>query len=208
MRVRGYSAHRLDLNRAWVFAALLAANFLTSTCRADDGIWSETLYAGPATNRFALHLFLHGNPDIDGAMVGLASDFKLAKLPWGLTLEGEGQLTQYTLGHNYETVALGVGLRFHNFPWSDRRPASFAIYTGPSYATNPPASGFDFDNRLVGFQRKHLLNYLSIEYAMALSRASPWDITFRAYHRSGVFGVYTPAADEGTMFGFGIRRRW
>lgn len=208
MQVRAFQELRARDHRAWVSAALLSAILVVTVCRADDGSWSATLYAGAATNKFATHIFSAGGFEPDGAMMGVAPDVKLATPGWGFTLEAEGQLTQYVLGHDYQTVALGIGLRFHNFPWSDRLATSLAIYTGPSYATNPPAEGIGFENTPVGFERKHLLNYVSIEYAMAVSRASPWDICFRAYHRSGAFGVYSHGADEGTTLGLGVRRRF
>lgn len=141
-------------------------------------------------------------------MIGVAPDMRLATLGWGFTLEGEGQLTQYVLGHDYESIALGIGLRFHKFPWRERRRTSFAFYTGPSYATNPPAKGIGFGGERVSFERKRFLNYAGFEFAMAVSRTSPWDICFRGYHRSGAWGLYSHGADEGTTIGVGIRRRF
>ncbi len=193
---------------AWIHAALIASLLLATACSADDGPWSATLYAGPATNKFATHLLFNGGYDADGMIIAIAPDVRLAKLGWGLTLEAEGQFDQFTFGHDYQTFALGIGLRFHDFPWRDRWPSSVALYTGPSYATNPPATGIGFHEAVVGFERTHWLNYLGFEYAMALSKTSKWDASFRIFHRSGVFGVYSQGADEGTAIGLGVRRRF
>ena len=181
---------------------------LPNACPAGDSPWSTTLYGGAASNEFASQIFLHGQFKPDGAMIGAAGDLRLATLGWGITFDAENQVTQYFLGHEYTSFALGIGFRFNHFPWTDRLPTSLAIYTGPSYASDPPARGIIEGNTPAAFAQKRLLNYVGIEIAVATARSSPWDICFRAYHRSGAWGLYSEYADEGTTLGLGIRRRF
>ncbi len=104
-------------------------------------------------------------------MAGIAVDRRLWTLRWGLAAEAEVQITQFGFEHRYTTFALGLGLRFHNFPWSADLPTSLSVYTGPSYAIDPPVlEGFTWSNSF--YQCKQLLNYISIELAVALSKTS------------------------------------
>lgn len=170
--------------------------------------WSVTLYGGPSSNSFFGRIFLHGKFDANGAMAGLAGDYRIANLGRGFTFEAELQLAHIWAETNDTIGDFGIGFRFHDFPWSHRLPTSFAVYTGPSYASNPPSVGISDSGAPVHFQRENLLNYVAIEFAVAMSPTSKWDGVIRLYHRSGAFGLYSSAADEGTAFGLGIRRRF
>jgi hypothetical protein len=192
------------------FIGLMAAiPFGAARAIENDQPWSATLYAGPSTNKFLTQIYRDGQFDSDGDAIGLAVDRRLFTLGWGFTFEGEGQVLQ-TSAHSlsYTTFALGLGLRFHNFPWSDRVPTSLAFYTGPSYATSPPASGIGFHNQPVAFARVKYLNYFGIELAVALPDTDNWDGVLRIFHRSGAFGLYSIQADTSTAIGLGLRARF
>lgn len=137
-------------------------------------------------------------------MIALAVDRRLFRLGWGFSVGAEGQITQHFGEHTYNTFALGLGFRFNDFPWSDRLPTSIAVYSGPSYAINPPIELY------VPTRRQHpFLNYLSLEIAVALPHHERhWDGVLRIYHRSGAWGVYSINADEGSMIGLGIRAKF
>jgi hypothetical protein len=158
-----------------------------------DGPWSAALYAGPSTNSFFSRTF-QGHFRINGAMVGLAGDARLFHLGKHFSFEGEAQVTQFGGQHAYTTGALGIGLRYTCFPWS------LALSTGPSYALNPPRQQF--------FHGKALLNYVGAEFAYAIPHSAGWDMALRFYHRSGAWGLYSEDADEGSMIGIGIRKRF
>lgn len=160
--------------------------------------WSVTLYAGVASNRNFTDLLEHGF-SVQNTMIGFSLDRRLVDLGGGVSLSGEGQITQYTLGHNYENVALGIGVEFNRFPW--RWPTTLSIYTGPSYAINPVTTA-------KYFKGKALLNYLGMELAVGLSKTSKWDGVVRIYHRSGMWGIYSLNYDESSVIGIGIRRRF
>lgn len=175
----------------------------TSSANASESKWSVSLYAGPSTNYIFTEV-VAGRFHWADTMVGVAVDRKLAYLGWGWSLKGEAQITQHLLGHTYNTAALGLGLEFNQFPWSESLPTSFAFYTGPSYTTNPP----QLYSRAAWGSKKSLLNYVSAELAFAVPNAPGWDFEVRTFHRSGAWGIYTLDPDESTMIGIGIRRRF
>jgi hypothetical protein len=196
--------------RLCAFIGLMAAVPLGAARAVEnDQPWSATLYAGPSSNKFLTQTLRDGRLDPDGDAIGLALDRRLLTLGWGFTFEGEAQVLQ-TSAHSlsYTTFALGLGLRFHNFPWSDRVPTSLAVYTGPSYATSPPASGIGYHDQPVPFAKVKLLNYIGIELAVALPGTDNWDGVLRFFHRSGAFGLYSIQADTSTAIGLGLRARF
>ncbi|HEY2884098.1 MAG TPA: hypothetical protein VGJ08_02660 [Rhizomicrobium sp.] len=169
----------------------------------DQAKWSLSLYAGPSTNYIFTEV-VAGRFHWADTMVGVALDRNLAYLGWGWSLNGEAQITQHFMGHTYNTAALGLGLEFDHFPWSESVPTSFAFYTGPSYTTNAPQQ---YSRSLWG-SKKALLNYVSVELAFGIPNAANWDVEFRTFHRSGAWGIYTLDADENSMIGIGIRHRF
>lgn len=187
-----------------VAAAALIGVLSASPAWAGDGEtgWSATLYAGPsASNRFSD--IVDGRFRVTGAMVGLAVDRDLFNLGWDTSVAAEGQLTQYMFKNVYTTGALGIGLRFHNFPWSG---ASLGIYSGPSYTPNPPLEPRPGNP---GYHMKQFLNYISIELAAPIpGHEQHWDAVMRIYHRSGAWGVYSINVDEGSMIGVGLRAKF
>ena len=134
-------------------------------------------------------------------MAGLAVDRDLFDLGWDVAMGAEAQLTEFSFGSGFTTMALGLGVRFHRFPWDN---TSLAIYTGPSYALSPPHIPVYHPSS--NYRLKRWLNYISIEFAVALPwDPKHWDGVFRVYHRSGAWGAYSLNIDEGTTIGFGIR---
>lgn len=178
----------------------LAAAFLASGARAADSAWSATLYGGPSSTKFVTQI-LSGDFEVNGGMVGLALDRGLFKLGSGISLAAEVQVTQFFGDYTYGTGAFGMGFRFDEFPWSERWPTSFAIYTGPSYAADAPII---LDPK--PHQDPKFLNYVSLEFAFPVARK--WDAVLRVFHRSGAWGTYSNTADVGSTIGIGIRRRF
>jgi hypothetical protein len=176
------------------------ALFSAGAAQAGNSPWSMTLYAGPSSTAFVTQI-LDGKFDVNGGMVGLAVDRGLFRLGSGISIAGEVQVTDFFGKYAYQTGAIGLGLRFDEFPWSDSFPMSIAVYTGPSYAPNAPII---LDPK--PHQDPKFLNYVSLEFAFQMNR--DWDATLRAYHRSGAWGVYSNTADVGSMIGVGLRRRF
>lgn len=172
----------------------------SGSASAGNSPWSATLYAGPSSTAFVTQI-LDGKFDVNGGMVGFALDRGLFKLGSGISIGAEMQVTDFFGKYAYQTGAIGLGLRFDEFPWSDSLPTSMAIYTGPSYAPNAPLI---FDPQ--PHQDPKFLNFVGIEVAVAMNRN--WDAAFRIYHRSGAWGLYSNTADTGSMIGIGLRRRF
>ena len=191
------------MNRLSLTAACIILVNIPAIVKANESKWAVSLYAGPSTNYIFTEV-VAGRFHWADTMVGLAVDRKLAYLGWGWTLQGEAQITQHFLGHTYNTAALGLGLEFDRFPWSESLPTSFAFYTGPSYTTNAPQQ---YSRAKFG-SKKALLNYVSVELAFGIPNTPNWDVEFRTFHRSGAWGFYTLDADENSMIGIGIRRRF
>jgi|KBSMisStaDraftv2_1062788.scaffolds.fasta_scaffold153308_3 hypothetical protein len=191
------------MNRLMLKAACITLASIPAIANASEPKWSVSLYAGPSTNYIFTEV-VAGRFHWADTMVGLAVDRKLAYLGWGWSLNGEGQITQHFLGHTYNTAALGLGLEFDHFPWSESLPTSFAFYTGPSYTTNAPQQYPRFE----WGSKKALLNYVSVELAIGIPNAPNWDVEIRTFHRSGAWGIYTLDADENSVIGIGIRHRF
>ena len=176
-----------------------------SATAAMAGPWSTTFYAGPETHDDSSQIFLKGQFHPDGTVVGIAVDRDVAELGSGFTLADEGDVTHFITKQDETTVDLGVGVVFHEFPWAT--PTAVALFTGPSWADDPPLIGTGtFHGAPINFARMSLLEYVSAEMAMEVAPA--WSAVLRFHHRSGGFGLFAPNADEGSMFGVGIRRQF
>lgn len=185
---------------------------LASPTAAADRPWSITLYGGPAIYTVFTET-LNGQGRWNSGMVGVAVDRHLAYLGWGWSLMGEAQVQQFFGGGakdffagtgTYSAISLGLGIENHAFPWSRSVPTSFSAYIGPSYAFDPPMA---YSIPSWG-SRKALLNYLGIEFAVAVPPRDDVDVVFRLFHRSGVWGIYTNDAEEVSVLGVGLRYRF
>jgi hypothetical protein len=195
--------------RPWLrsLPVALAAFFLACPVQAADQPWSATLYAGPSTTKFFTQIFVDGQYDANGATIGLALDRRLFRIGGGVTFEAEGQLTQSFGANVYTTVSAALGIRYTHV-YQGRSVWSIAGYTGPSYTNNPPLSGIGFNDQHQRFRGIRLLNYVGVEFAVVLPGSNDWDGVVRFFHRSGAFGLYSIAADEGSTIGIGVRRRF
>lgn len=184
--------------------AVLTA-FVAAPAWAGDGHtgWSTVLYGGIASNSRASDI-VSGNGNLDGGMAGLAVDKSLLNLGWDIHVGAEAEITEYFAGDTYTVGSLGLGLRFGRFPWNN---TSLAIYSGPSYALDPPrVPDYKYGP---SYRMRKFLNYIGIEFAMAIpGHEQHWDAVLRIYHRSGAWGVYSNNVDEGSVLGVGIRARF
>jgi hypothetical protein len=167
---------------------------------------SITLYAGPATTKYFGAVIQSFNYHPTSVMAGVAVDHRFLYLGWGTWLSGEAEGGQYWFGHRDTTYGVGLGLQI-NDPFGFKH-ASFSIYDGPSWDTDPPYISIGYNEKVHPSERRRFLNYVSIEEAIALSRSGNWDGVIRLYHRSGMFGVYSIGDDEGMTLGLGVRYRF
>ena len=174
--------------------------------QASNGPWSVTLYAGPATTKYFGAVFTSGRMQPNAVMVGLAADGRLAYLGDGISFGAEFQVTQYGFGHANTTVSFGIGFQA-NAPFGIEH-TRFSVYDGPSYATDPPHTSIGYHNIIYPAFRDKYENYVTLEYAVALSSESDWDAVIRMFHRSGAWGLYTDGDDDGLAFGVGLKYRF
>ncbi len=195
------------LARSAIISTLLT--FAASEASASASPWSITVYGGPATYTVFTQI-VAGKTRLNGGMLSIAADRRLAYLGWGWNLLGEVQFqqfafgTSYTTGSAYPSIALGLGVEYHHFPWEETLPTAVSIFMGPSYSFGPPQA---YPTAAWG-RRKSLLNYLSFEFAFAVPKLRNWDAVLRVYHRSGVWGIYSLDADECSVVGVGLRYRF
>jgi hypothetical protein len=188
----------------WLAPSVFALVLLSSPAFAGNGDtgWSATFYGGPWTQHVVSDIVSKGDYKVEGALVGLDVDRRIFRLGWGFDFGAEGQVTQNFDGPSFTTFALGIGLRW-NMPTD--LPMSVAVYSGPSYAINPPIEDYYHTDR----KQHKFLNYVGMEFALAVPfDPKHWDVVARIDHRSGVWGVYSDNADEGTVVGVGIRARF
>jgi hypothetical protein len=196
-KMRGYS---------FVLFACLALLASVATATADPETnhqWSATLYIGPSTTKYLGAALQKLNFEPTGVMAGLAVDRPFLDLGWDVALSGEGQATQFFWGHPDTSFALGLGFQA-SAPFGIKS-TKFSFYTGPSYALDPPYTSIGYSNHLYPAARRKFLNYIGMEYAVALTSSAGWDAVFRLYHRSGAFGIYSSNDDDGLAVGLGIR---
>ncbi|HEY0104888.1 MAG TPA: hypothetical protein VGB91_02300 [Rhizomicrobium sp.] len=179
----------------------------TAACaEPTNGPWSVTLYIGPATTKYFGAVFTSGRMQPSSAMVGLAGDARLLYLGAGISLGAEGEITQYAFGHSNTTFSFGLGFQA-NAPFGLNH-TRFSIYDGPSYALDPPYTSIGYHGIVYPSWRKKMENYVTLEYAVALSSDSNWDGVIRMFHRSGAWGLYTNSDDDGLSFGLGLKYRF
>lgn len=183
---------------------LLLCSLLAAPLHAALAETRLTAYGGVDTTYSFTQVVNGGKFYPNANLMGLAADTSLADLGWGFTLEGEGQVAHFFNGLDYTTLNAGLGVRYA-FPWS--WPTSLAVYSGPSWADNPPVIATkSFNGRPTGYARKKWLNYVGAELAVKVS--GNWSGVVRFYHRSGAFGLYAEDADEGNVIGGGIQYRF
>lgn len=168
--------------------------------------WSVTVYFGPSTTKFFGAVFTSGRFEATGAMVGIAADGRLLYLGQGISLAAEAEVTQYGFGHPDTTLAFGLGFQA-NAPFG-LKDTRLSVYDGPSYATDPPYTSIGYHSIVYPAARVNLLNYVTLEYAVALSHESNWDGVIRLYHRSGAWGLYSDHDDDGISVGLGVKYRF
>tara|TARA_R110000868_G_scaffold380784_1_gene646930 strand:- start:101885 stop:102541 length:657 start_codon:yes stop_codon:yes gene_type:complete len=97
-------------------------------------------------------------------------------------------------------------LRWRKFPWDKYLLTSIAIGTGPSYVTRIPSN----EARQVSNPNnvRHWLNSVMFEISLGLPKYPNFEIFYRLDHRSGVFGLMTPALIDSTAVTGGFRYRF
>lgn len=188
-----------------LFSTVLAP-WTSAQAESSNGPWSATVYFGPASSKFFGAIFTSGRLQANSVMVGIAGDGRLAYLGEGISLAAEAQITQYGFGHSNTTFSLGLGFQV-NAPFGLTH-TRLSVYDGPSYALDPPYTSIGYHGIVWPAARNKFENYVTLEYAVALSSDTNWDGVIRMFHRSGAWGLYTNSDDDGLAFGLGVKYRF
>lgn len=169
----------------------------------DERSWAVTVYLGPAASKYVGAILQDFNMQSRELMVGVALDRNLLEIWTDFYIAGEVQISQYFMGHSNTVFSTMIGFQAEKLLGFER--TSFAFYTGPSYALNPPYTVIGYKHRIYRPWRKKFLNAIAIEFASGLPFTENWDWNLRAYHRSGVFGLYSDGNDDGLSLGLGVK---
>ena len=91
--------------------------------------------------------------------------------------------------------------RWKNFPWNSYLVTTVAAGEGVSFSSDVPT--VEKVNTSTNF-----LNYLTFEITFSLPNTPQWQVIYKVYHRSGMWGLFYPwdgHAVGSNAFGFGIR---
>lgn len=106
-------------------------------------------------------------------------------------------------------AAFYANVRWSNFPWNHKLMTTIAIGWGASYTSditaNEAQDAVDADPD-EGPQR--WLNYLSVEYGVALPKHPQWQLFYRLHHRSGAFSTFAANDVGSNVMGLGLRYRF
>src|SRR3974390_1706103 len=92
----------------WALCLSLVAN--EAAADEPDYAWSADLYLGPATSKFFGAVVTSGDYHANSVMAGIALDRRLLEMGHQISIGGEGQITQWFVGHEYTAFSVGVGL--------------------------------------------------------------------------------------------------
>ncbi len=186
--------------------ALVLLSILALPVSAHDKPWSVTVYFGPSSTKYFGAVFTSGRLQPSAAMLGIAADRRLLYLGEGISVGSEVEIGQYGFGHSNTVFSAGIGFQASEpFGLAHTR---FSVYDGPSYALDPPLTSIGYHGMSYPALRRKLLNYVTLEYAVALSSNSRWDGVIRMFHRSGAWGWYSIGDDDGLTFGLGLKYRF
>lgn len=93
-----------------------------------------------------------------------------------------------------------LSFRIKNFPWNNHLITSLSLGEGISWSSK--ISTREYRNSR---DPQHLLNYLNLEFTVALPKYPRLEFVGRFHHRSGVFGLYRSQNSGATAAGMGIR---
>ncbi len=103
-------------------------------------------------------------------------------------------------GKSFFEVVPYLSFRIKNFPWEKYLITSLSLGEGVSYSSK--ISTREYRNSK---DPQHILNYLNLEFTVALPKYPRFELVGRFHHRSGVFGLYRSHNSGATAAGLGVR---
>jgi len=118
-----------------------------------------------------------------------------------LTFEWEVLYAHHWGSQRLSEFGLAFNGRWNKFPWNENVLTTFAVGTGPSYATTEP----DYEPHARG-DASRWLNQLNLEMTFASPNDADLALLVRLQHRSGIFG--TIGGTGSNYLSVGIRRQF
>jgi hypothetical protein len=173
--------------------------------------WSVMVYAGITASDALAHILLEGDfhrwpehlESIEFSHT-LSEDNPIRKLFSPIAGVFQIAINQAFRVGDQESTIYEVdpyfNLRWANLPWNHYINTSFAIGEGISYATAVPTL-----EKKDNSHTKRLLNYLMLEFTLAMPCAPRTQLVFRIHHRSGAYGLYHAGNTGSNNVGIGLR---
>ncbi len=152
--------------------------------------WSVLAYGGQWSAN-SIGAILRGRTEMQSSYVGVVgASQSLYQMPDRLRLELEANVgTHFGLQHHSELNS-ALLFRWRRFPWRDHLNTSVAFGLGPSLALQAPRIEERPDR-----PASPLLVFMPVELTLGRppTHGSSWELLLRVHHRSGAYGVVSPA---------------
>lgn len=185
--------------------ALLGLLTVPAAAADRDRDWYYTGFAGALTTEETSHIATGTLNLTDTGVFGASVGKTLTRLSEDFSLGAEAILARHVGEQDLWEVDGALYLRWDGFPWQRHLRTSFALGTGPSYASRVPPlerkrHGADGSARLT--------NFVFGELAFGLPSEPDVDLILRYHHRSGIFGLIHGVDDASTTFAAGLKFRF
>ncbi len=189
--------------KSWLGAFLLLAASPAQALEPESNQWSILAYGGQWSAN-SIGSILRGRTELRSSYVGVVgANRSLYQIPNRLSLELEANVgTHFGLQHHSELNS-ALLFRWRRFPWRDHLNTSVAFGLGPSLAFQAPRIEERPDR-----PASPLLVFMPVELTLGrpLTNGSFWELLLRVHHRSGAYGVVSPARGS-NFISLGLRSR-
>jgi len=172
--------------------------FITARdARPEESKWFTTFYYGIYSTVPFDKTFEFRGRFTSNQYAGLGLGRELVKWKYA-SLEAEGLFLEHygSLG-NYQEYGLGLGLRYHYFPWDEYVKTTLAVIDGPSYAT-----------KQIGGENRYLMNFVRFEVTLAYPRYDQLSFVAGVHHRSGAKSTLHIADGDTNFYVLGLRYKF
>jgi hypothetical protein len=155
-------------------------------------LYSLSVYGGQMTDN-GINEFFDNFYELDfedSYLVALALARRVGSYKDLISFEVEGQIVKHFEEQDHWEFNALLTARWELFPWDHYLDTSFALGTGPSYATNTPEIEVERSD-----ESEHLLAYMLVELEFVLPSRPNVALITRIHHRSNAFGL---VAEDGS----------
>lgn len=158
----------------------------------DRPLYSLSVYGGQMTDN-SVDDFFDSFWDIDyedSYLIALALARRIGTYDELASFEVEGQVVKHFDWQDHWEFNALLTARWEAFPWDRYLDTSFAVGTGPSYATSVPEVEIERSG-----ESEHLQAYMLVELELVLPSHPNVAFITRIHHRSNAFGL---VAEDGS----------